>query len=63
MLSLLHVDCTALGNFEALMGLCNIAGMSEGARQRILKERGLSKIEHYMFEAHDMIRRAAMQVG
>lgn len=61
LLSLLHVQCSALANFEALMGLCNIAGMAEPSRQRILKEKGLSKIEHYMFECHEMIRRAAIQ--
>ncbi|KAF2355056.1 UNC-45/Cro1/She4 central domain [Trinorchestia longiramus] len=61
LLTLLAVDCTALANFEALMGLCNIAGVSEPARQRILKEKGLPKIEHYMFEGHEMIRRAAIQ--
>ena len=35
--------------------------MSEAGRQRIIKERGVPKIEHYMFEAHEMIRRAAIQ--
>ena len=63
LLALLHVECPALANFEALMGLCNIAGMSEAARQRVLKEKGLQKIEHYMFEGHEMIRRAAIQVS
>ena len=62
MLSLLDIECSGLENFEALLGLCNIAGMSESTRQRIMKEKGLSLIEHYMFEHHDMIRRAAIQV-
>lgn len=44
------------------MGLTNIAGMSESARKRIIKEKGLPLIENYMFEHHDMIRRAAIQV-
>ena len=43
------------------MGLTNIAGMSESARKRI-KEKGLPLIEHCMFEHHDLIRRAAIQV-
>ncbi|KAG0709475.1 Protein unc-45 B [Chionoecetes opilio] len=60
-LKILHPDCTAIENFEALMGLTNIAGMSESARKRIIKEHGLSLIENYMFEHHDMIRRAAIQ--
>ena len=61
LLSLLHVECSGLENFEALMGLCNLAGMSESTRQRIIKEKGLPLIENYMFEHHDMIRRAAIQ--
>ncbi|EFA05696.1 protein unc-45 homolog B [Tribolium castaneum] len=61
LVGLLHPDCTGLENFEALMGLCNIAQMSESARQRILKEGGLSKIEHYMFEDHEYLCRAATQ--
>lgn len=61
LLSLLHIDCSGLENFEALMALCNIAQMSESSRQRILKEGGLSKIEHYMYEDHEHLCRAAMQ--
>ncbi|RXG56928.1 Protein unc-45-like protein B [Armadillidium vulgare] len=61
LLSLLHVECSALENFESLMGLCNIAGISESTRQRIIKEKGLPLIEHYLFEDHDLIRRAAFQ--
>lgn len=62
LLKLLDIECTGLENFEALMGLTNIAGMSESARKRIIKEKGLPLIEHYMFEFHEMIRRAAVQV-
>ncbi|XP_044261453.1 protein unc-45 homolog B [Tribolium madens] len=61
LVGLLHPDCSGLENFEALMGLCNIAQMSESARQRILKEGGLPKIEHYMFEDHEYLCRAATQ--
>lgn len=61
LISLLHPDCSGLENFEALMALCNIAQMNESARQRILKEEGFSKIEHYMFEDHEYLCRAATQ--
>ncbi|XP_076036321.1 unc-45 myosin chaperone [Oratosquilla oratoria] len=61
LLKLLNIECSGLENFEALMALCNIAGVSESARQRILKEKGLALIEHYTFEHHEMIRRAAIQ--
>ncbi|KAF2897166.1 hypothetical protein ILUMI_09010 [Ignelater luminosus] len=58
----LHQDYNALENFEALMALCNIAQMDESGRQRILKEGGLSKVDHYLYEDHEMLRRAATQV-
>lgn len=61
LLKLLKPECAALENFEALMGLTNIAGMSESTRKRIIKEKGLPLIENYMFEPHEMIRRAAIQ--
>lgn len=61
LLALLHPDCTALENFEALMALCNLAGMNDTTRNRILKEGGLPKIEHYMYEDHLMLIRAATQ--
>lgn len=61
LIALLHPDCSALENFEALMALCNLAGMNETTRNRILKEGGLSKIEQYMFEDHVMLQRAATQ--
>lgn len=62
LLNLLHPDCSALENFEALLALCNVAQMNESARQRILKEGGLAKVDHYLFEEHLMLRRAATQV-
>lgn len=61
LLSALHPDCTGLENFEALMGLCNIAQMNESARLRILNEEGFAKIEHYIYEDHLMLCRAATQ--
>lgn len=61
LISLLHPDCNGLENFESLMALCNIAQINEVARQRILKEGGFSKIEHYMFEDHEYLCRAATQ--
>lgn len=62
LLNQLHVDCTALENFEALMALCNLAAMNETVRQRILKEGGLQKIELYLMEDHLLLCRAAAQV-
>lgn len=61
LLALLHPECSALENFEALMALCNLAAMNETTRNRILKEGGLAKIEQYMYEDHMMLQRAATQ--
>ncbi|XP_033646594.1 protein unc-45 homolog B-like [Asterias rubens] len=61
LMSLLHVDRTGLQNFEALMALTNLAGISESVRNRIMKEKGFPQIENYMFEDHDMIKRAATE--
>ncbi|XP_075227604.1 unc-45 myosin chaperone [Lycorma delicatula] len=62
LISLLHPECSALENFEALMALCNLAGVNETTRLRIIKEGGVQKIESYMYEEHTMLRRAATQV-
>lgn len=62
LLNLLHPDCSALENFEALMALCNLASVSSNVRKRILSENGLHKVESYMFEEHLLLRRAATQV-
>lgn len=61
LVSLLHLNCSGLQNFEALMALTNLAGISERLRQKILKERAVPMIEGYMFEEHEMIRRAATE--
>lgn len=60
-MELLHVECSALQNFEALMALTNLAQVSESVANRILKDGGLSKIENFMYEDHEMLRRAATQ--
>ncbi|CAG0894401.1 unnamed protein product [Darwinula stevensoni] len=61
LLQLLHPDCKALENFEALMCLTNLAGMNLTVQKRIMKEGGFSKIEHYMYEDHLMLKKAATQ--
>ena len=60
-MQLLHVECTALQNFEALMALTNLAQHSESVRNRLFNDCGLSKIENYMYEDHVLLRRAATQ--
>lgn len=60
-LSLLNPACSGLMNFEALMGLCNIASMGMKTCTHILKEKGFGKIESYIYEDHLMLRRAAIQ--
>lgn len=61
-LALLDAECSALENFEALMALCNLAGISESVRARIFKEGGFQKVETYAYEDHVMLTRAATQV-
>ncbi|XP_077452285.1 protein unc-45 homolog A [Stigmatopora argus] len=61
LVSLLNLHCTLLQNFEALMALTNLAGISERLRQKIIKEKAVPKIEGYMFEEHDLVRAAATE--
>lgn len=61
LISLLHPECPALMNFEALLALCNLASIGEKVRDHIFTEKGVSKIESYMYEDHVMLRRAATQ--
>lgn len=61
-INLLNPECSALENFESLMALCNLAGVNDSVRKRILMEGGFQKIEAYMYEDHDMLRRASTQV-
>ncbi|XP_059159909.1 protein unc-45 homolog B-like [Physella acuta] len=61
LVSLLHADRSGLQNFEALMALTNLASVSDSVRNRIVKEKGIPSIEHYMFEEHKMLRRAATE--
>ncbi|XP_030045516.1 protein unc-45 homolog A isoform X2 [Microcaecilia unicolor] len=61
LISLLRLDRTGLQNFEALMALTNLAGISERLRQKIIKEKAVPMIEGYMFEEHEMIRLAATE--
>ncbi|KAI1889768.1 hypothetical protein AGOR_G00166330 [Albula goreensis] len=61
LVSLLALDCTLLQNFEALMALTNLAGISERLRQKIIKEKAVPKVEGYMFEEHELVRAAATE--
>ncbi|XP_070534226.1 protein unc-45 homolog B-like [Ptychodera flava] len=61
LIGLLHIDCSGLQNFESLMALTNLAQMSESVRKRIFKEKGVPAVEHYLYEEHEMIQRAAAE--
>ena len=61
--NLLNAEFSGIENFEALMALGNLAGLNESTRKRIIKESDfIMAIENYMFEDHQLIRRAAVQV-
>lgn len=62
LLSQLHADYTALENFEALMALCNLAAANESVRNRIMKEKGMTRIEAFLMEDHLLLTRASAQV-
>lgn len=59
-MDLLDANNSGLQNFEALMALTNLAAVSDSVRKRIIKD-GLGQIEHYVFEDHEQLRRAATQ--
>ncbi|XP_033727362.1 LOW QUALITY PROTEIN: protein unc-45 homolog A-like [Pecten maximus] len=61
MLNLLHIDNTALQNFEGLMALTNLSSISDSLRKRIVAEKGVSMIENYMTEEHEMLSRASTE--
>uniref|UniRef100_A0A668AW75 Unc-45 myosin chaperone A n=1 Tax=Myripristis murdjan TaxID=586833 RepID=A0A668AW75_9TELE len=61
LVSLLSLECTLLQNFESLMALTNLAGISERLRQKIIKEKAVAKVEGYMFEEHELVRAAATE--
>ncbi|XP_021343460.1 protein unc-45 homolog A-like [Mizuhopecten yessoensis] len=61
LLNLLHIDCTALQNFEGLMALTNLSSISDSLRKRIVAEKGVPIIENYMTEEHEMLSRAATE--
>lgn len=61
LLGLLHPDCSALENFESMMALCNFASINERIRKKILDTGGMQLIESYLFEEHQMLRRASTQ--
>lgn len=50
-----------LQQFEGLMALTNLAGMSEDVRKRICREGAVPLMESLMFEEHELIRRAATE--
>jgi len=59
---LLDPECEGLENFESLMALGNLASLNESTRKRILKDGNcIQAIENFMFEEHELIRRAAVQ--
>uniref|UniRef100_A0A8C5CXQ7 Unc-45 myosin chaperone A n=1 Tax=Gadus morhua TaxID=8049 RepID=A0A8C5CXQ7_GADMO len=61
LISLLSLECTLLQNFEALMALTNLAGISERLRSKMIQEKAVPKMEGYMFEEHELVRAAATE--
>uniref|UniRef100_T1KZA5 UNC-45/Cro1/She4 central domain-containing protein n=1 Tax=Tetranychus urticae TaxID=32264 RepID=T1KZA5_TETUR len=61
LMRLLDVECSALENFEALMALTNLAQIDQSTQRSIMKNAGFSKIEHYIYDDHPMLKRASTQ--
>jgi len=61
LVKLLHTDCSALQNFESLLALTNITHASPSVVDRLIKDKHLEKIEQYMYEDHEMLRRGAVE--
>jgi len=59
---LLNDDCKSIENFEALLALGNLANVSESVRGRMIQDTDVIMcIENYMFQDHQMLRRASIQ--
>jgi len=59
---LLKEEFSSIENFEALLALGNLANVNETVRGRMLKETDVvMSIENYMYQDHQMLRRAAVQ--
>jgi hypothetical protein len=59
---LLRDEFSSMENFEALLALGNLATVSEAVRGRMMKEVDvIMSIESYMYEDHQMLRRASVQ--
>jgi len=59
---LLKEECESIKNFEALLALGNLANVNETVRARMLKNSDcIMAIEQYMYQDHQMLRRAAIQ--
>ena len=67
LLSLLSLDRTALESFESLLAFTNLTSLGGLARNedvctRLVREDGaFGAVEQYMFEEHEMLRRAATE--
>lgn len=61
LLHLLDINLNALQNFEGLMALTNLAQIDNTIQSQILKDDGFSRIEHYIYENHEMLKRASVE--
>lgn len=58
---LLDYEAHAILNFEALMALTNLASLNDTIRKKIIKEGVFGKVEHYIYEEHEQLKRAALE--
>ncbi|XP_071568457.1 protein unc-45 homolog B-like [Temnothorax nylanderi] len=61
-INLLNSKCSVNKRCETLTALCNLARVNDNMRKHIFKEAGFEKIEDYMHDDNDMLKRTAAQL-
>ncbi|XP_077258755.1 protein unc-45 homolog B-like isoform X1 [Temnothorax americanus] len=61
-IDLLNSECSVNENCETLTALCNLASVNDSMRKHIFKEAGFEKIEDYMHDDNNMLKRKAAQL-
>ncbi|XP_071626383.1 protein unc-45 homolog B-like [Temnothorax longispinosus] len=61
-INLLNSECSVNENCETLTALCNLASINDSMRKHIFKEAGFEKIEDYMHDDNNMLKRTSAQL-
>ncbi|XP_077275600.1 protein unc-45 homolog B-like isoform X2 [Temnothorax americanus] len=61
-INLLNSECSVNENCETLTALCNLASINDSMRKHIFKEAGFEKIEDYMHDDNNMLKRTSAEL-